>query len=667
MKEVDPRQMGNAIRFLSMDAIERACDGHPGAPMGCADITTALFTKHLKFNPKDPKWFDRDRFVQSNGHGSMLIYSLLYLSGYTEMSIDQLMSFREFGSHCAGHPERDLDVGIEVTTGPLGQGIANAAGMAVAEAILNARFGDEIINHYTYALVGDGCLQEGLGQEVISLAGHLQLGKLIFLWDDNRMTDDGATHQALTDDVRARFRISGWHVIDCDGNDFDAVDAALTLAKKDPRPTMIACTTKIGFGIPRLEDTRAAHGGRVFKADTEAARKHLGWPHEPFVIPQELLEAWRTAGRRHEGACAEWNDRVAKLDPAEQAEFRRILAGELPDGWQDGLLSFKKRMAEEKPEQPGIGSSGLIIDLLSAAIPELISGAPDLEAATKHKNGMKPFTPADRGGRYIHYGIREHAMGSMMNGMAAHGGVIPCGITFLVFSDYERPAQRMAAMMGLPVKFLFTHDSIGIGKNGPTHQPIEMLASLRAIPNMLVLRPADAVEMAECWEIMLNQRARPSSLITSRQAVPTLRQTHTEENKCSRGAYILADAQGGDRKVTIFATGSEVSVAMNARELLQAQQIPTTVVSVPSWELFEEQDDAYRVKIIGRGTLRVAIEAARKLGWERFIGEDGLFFGMNTFGESGPSEKIFERFGITNERVAAEVRGRILPHAGAST
>lgn len=659
MKEVDPRQMGNAIRFLSMDAIERACDGHPGAPMGCADITTALFTKHLKYNPKDPKWFDRDRFVQSNGHGSMLIYSLLHLAGYAEMSIDQLMNFREFGSHCAGHPERDLDVGIEVTTGPLGQGIANAAGMAVAEAILNARFGDEIINHYTYALVGDGCLQEGLGQEVISLAGHLQLGKLIFLWDDNRMTDDGSTLQALTDDVRARFRISGWHVIDCDGNDFDSVDAALILAKKDPRPTMVACTTRIGFGIPRIEDTRAAHGGRVFKADTEAARNHLGWAHAPFVIPQDILEAWRKAGRRSESAYAEWNERVAKLAPEPLAEFRRIQAGELPEGWQDGLLSFKQRLAAEKPEQPGISSSGQIIDLLSAAIPELISGAPDLEAATKHKNSMKPFTAADRSGRYIHYGIREHAMGSMMNGIAAHGGVIPCGITFLVFSDYERPAQRMAAMMGLPVKFLFTHDSIGIGKNGPTHQPVEMLASLRAIPNMLVLRPADAVEMAECWEIMLHQRSRPSSLITSRQAVPTLRHTHIEENQCSRGAYVLADAQGGERRVTIFATGSEVSVALNARKLLQAQEIPTTVVSVPSWELFEEQDDAYRAKIIGRSTLRVAIEAARKLGWERFIGEDGLFFGMNTFGQSGPSEKIFERFGITSERVATEVRSKL--------
>lgn len=659
MNTVDPRLMANAIRFLSMDAIERACDGHPGTPMGCADIATALFTKHLKYNPKDPKWFDRDRFVQSNGHGSMLIYSLLHLSGYEEISIDQIRNFRELGSHCAGHPERDLKVGIEVTTGPLGQGIANAAGMAVAEAFLNARFGEGIVDHYTYALVGDGCLQEGLGQEIISLAGHLQLGKLIFLWDDNQMTDDGATHQAITDDVRARFRLSGWHVIDCDGQDFASVDAALFLAKKDPRPTMIACRTRIGFGIPRIEDTRAAHGGRVFKEDTEAARKHLNWPHAPFTVPQEIVDAWRTAGRRSEGEYAAWNARVEQLDPAQKAEFKRIVAGDLPEGWLDVLLAYKKRMAAEKPEQPGLVSSGQILNVLSAAIPELISGAPDLEAATKHKNGMAPFTPENRSGRYVHYGIREHAMGSMMNGMVAHGGVIPCGITFLVFSDYERPAQRMAAMMGLPTKFLFTHDSIGIGKNGPTHQPIEMLASLRAIPNMLVLRAADAVEMAECWQIMMESKNRPASLITSRQAIPTLRTEHVAQNLSAQGAYILADAEGGARKATIFSTGSEVSIALKARGMLQAEGIPTAVVSVPSWELFEEQDAAYQARIIGRGTARVAIEAARKLGWERFIGEDGGFVGMHTFGASGPVEDVYNKFGITAEHVAQEVRSRL--------
>ncbi len=659
MNTIDPRLMANAIRFLSMDAIERACDGHPGTPMGCADIATALFTKHLKYNPKDPQWFDRDRFVQSNGHGSMLMYSLLYLSGYEAITIDQIMNFRELGSHCAGHPERDLKVGIEVTTGPLGQGIANAAGMAVAEAFLNAKFGDGIIDHRTYALVGDGCLQEGLGQEIISLAGHLQLGKLTFLWDDNLMTDDGATNQAITDDVRARFRISGWQVIDCDGHDFDSVDAALTLAKKDPRPTMIACSTKIGFGIPRLEDTRSAHGGAVFKDDTQAARQHLNWPHQPFVIPQDIVDAWRSTGRRSEGEYQAWNERVEKLDPAQKAEFKRIVSGELPDGWQKVLLAYKERMATEKPDLAGVTSSGQVLDLLSAEIPELISGAPDLEAATKHKNSMAPFTVADRGGRYIHYGIREHAMGSMMNGMVAHGGVVPCGITFLVFSDYERPAQRMAAMMQLPVKFLFSHDSIGIGKNGPTHQPVEMLASLRAIPNMLVLRPADTVEMAECWEIMMCQKTRPSSLITSRQAIPTIRTRHVTENLSARGAYIFADAEGGTRKATIFSTGSDVAIALKAREMLQTEGVPTAVISIPSWELFDEQGEDYRARIIGRGTVRVAVESARKIGWERFIGEDGGFVGMHTFGISGPIDDVYKHFGITAEHVAEEVRKRL--------
>lgn len=663
MKPVDPKLMANAIRFLSMDAIERACDGHPGTPMGCADICTALFTKHLKFNPKDPAWFDRDRFVQSNGHGSMLIYSLLHLSGYEEMGIDQLKNFREFGSHCAGHPERDLRTGVEVTTGPLGQGIANAAGMAVAEAILNAKYGDEVINHYTYALVGDGCLQEGVGQEVIALAGHLKLNKLVFIWDDNKMTDDGPTHQAISEDVRARFRVAGWHVIDADGQSFESVDHALALAKsvaqKDPRPVMIACTTKIGFGIPRIEDTRAAHGGRVFKEDTEAARKHLGWPNEPFNIPQEVVDAWRTAGMRNKGEYDAWKARVAKLAPEIKAEFERMMKGDLPKGWKDALIAQKKKFLDEKKDQPGVAASGEMINVLSAVIPELVSGAPDLEAATKHKNALAPFTPENRGGRYIHYGIREHAMGSMMNGMSAHGGVIPCGITFLVFSDYERPAQRGAALMELPVKFLFSHDSIGIGKNGPTHQPVEMLASLRAIPNMLVLRPADSVELAECWEIMLEQTKRPASLITTRHAIPVVRTSHTAENLSAKGAYIFADAEGGERKATIFATGSEVAVALKGRALLQAKGVPTAVISIPSWELFEEQDEAYKAKIIGRGTARVAVEAARKIGWERFIGEDGAFIGMSGFGASGPGEKIFEKFGITAERVCEEVLKRV--------
>jgi len=625
---VDPRLMANAIRFLSMDALERINDGHPGTPLGCAEITTALFTRHLKFNPKDPHWPDRDRFVQSNGHGSMLIYSLLYLSGYEKMSIDQIMNFRQLGSRCPGHPEYDLDAGVETTTGPLGQGVANAVGMAVAEEFQRHRFGPELVNHRTYALFGDGCMMEGVTQEVISLAGHLQLGNLTFMWDDNKITDDGDIAQATSDDNLARFRLSGWHVVEADGQDVDSVDAALSLAKDDPRPSLVACRTEIGFGVPRIQSQRAAHGGKVSKEDTDAARAFLGWPHEPFVVPDDVLAAWRTAGLRNVDAYDAWHQRFGSLPAGEKAEFERVLNRDLPDGWLDALHAFKNAMAEEKPSQPTIKTSGAVVGVLADAVPELIGGAPDLEAATKHKNHMRPFTKDDRGGTYIHYGVREHAMGSMMNGMVLHGGVVPYGATFLTFSDYERHSLRMAAMMGLPVLFVFSHDSIGIGRNGPTHQPVEQIPSLRAIPNMLVFRAADAVETAECWELALCQKDRPSVLIHSRQAVPTLRVDGGAENRSAMGAYVLADAEGGERRVTLFATGSEVQVALAARETLQAEGVPTAVVSMPCWELFEEQDAEYRGSVIGRGTVRIAVEAATGLGWERYVGEDGGFVGM---------------------------------------
>jgi transketolase len=652
---VTPKEMAHAVRFLAMDAITRAGDGHPGTPLGAADICTALFNRHLKFDPSFPQWPDRDRFVQSNGHGSTLIYALLHLAGYGAFPIEQVRAFRELGSNTPGHPEFEPAHGVEVTTGPLGQGIANAAGMAVAEAMLNAEFGDDVVDHYTYALVGDGCLMEGIGHEIVSLAGHLRLGKLIFLYDSNRMTDDGATTQAISEDYMVRFACAGWHVLECDGHDQDAIDAAILLAKKDPRPSMIKCNTTIGFGVPRIQNQRVAHGGKLFEDDCKAAREYLGWPHDAFVVPQPILAEWRKAGVRGGALRRAWEERFAKLDPAQRGKFERLMRGELPEGWDRGLQDYKREAAATAPLQPTVRSSGEITRVLSHAIPELVGGAPDLEAATQHKRDMAPFTADDRSGRYLHYGVREHAMGAMMNGMSAHRGVVPYGATFLVFSDYMRHSIRLSAMMSLPVVWVFSHDSIGIGKNGPTHQPVEYLASLRAMPNLDVMRPADAVEAAECWQLAVANRRSPTAIVNSRQALPAVRTRHVDENLCARGAYVLADAEGGARRATVFASGSEVAIALAARAALQAQGVPTAVISVPCWERFEQQDDAYRAMVIGRGTARVAVEAAVKLGWERFIGEDGAFVGMSTFGASGPEAELFRHFGITPEAVVAAV------------
>ncbi len=652
----DPRRMANAIRFLTLDAIEQAGDGHPGAPLGCAEMATALFAHHLRFAPQDPRWFDRDRFVLSNGHGSMLLYALLHLTGYAAFPIEALRSFRRLGSPCAGHPEYNPGHGIETTTGPLGQGIANAAGMAVAEAMLRSWLGSDIVDHRTYAIVGDGCLQEGIGQEVIALAGHLRLGRLTFLWDDNRITDDGDLGIAQSEDVAARFRLAGWHVQAVDGHDAAAVSAALAAAKSDPRPSMIACRTVIGRGIPRLEGQRGAHGGRIFAADTAAARAELGWTHPPFTVPDDVATAWRAAGARSAPVHQAWQARVAALPRARRVLLDRLRAGELPAGWQDKLRDWTVGAAGEA--MGGINASAAIVDVLAEVIPELVSGAPDLEGPTQHKRRLRAFTADDEGGRYVHYGVREHAMGAMLNGMAAHGGVVPLGATYLVFSDYERPAIRMAAMMGLPAKFVFSHDSIGIGRNGPTHQPVEFLAALRAIPNMLVLRPADAVEAAEAWEVALCHRDGPCALIFSRQALPPVRRDPGTENRVAQGGYVLAEAEGGERRVTLIGTGSEVAVALAARAALQRDGVPTAVVSLPSWELFARQPATYRAKVIGKGTIRVAVEAAMRLGWDRWIGEDGGFVGMTGFGASGPEVELFAYFGITADRVVTEVEKR---------
>lgn len=647
--------LAHAIRFLSIDAIVRATEGHQGVPLGMAEIATALYTQHLKFDPADPAWWDRDRVVLSNGHGSMLLYALLHLTGYEQIGLDQIQRFRELGSRCEGHPERNPAHGIEVTTGPLGQGIANAFGMAVAEAYLNARFGSGLVDHFTYAFVGDGCLQEGVGQEMISLAGHLRLGKLVLLWDDNRITDDGSTQLSISEDVAARFRVAGWHVAEVDGHDIDAVSAALALARKDERPSFIACRTTIAKGIPRLEGQRGGHSARLYEQDAREARALLRWPHGPFEVPAPVLDAWRAAGRRSAGARAAWQKRLDALPEAERREFCRVMNGELPAGWQQVLRDFKQRAVAAPQETGGILISAEINELLAPVIPERMVGCADLEAPTSHKRSLAAFTATDRSGAYVHCGVREHVMGAMANGMAAHGGIVPLTVTYLAFSDYERPAMRMAALMGLPVKFVFSHDSIGIGRNGPTHQPVEILASLRAMPNMLVMRPADAVEAAECWEAAMTHATGPVSLVFARQNLPLVRTAHAPENLSARGGYVLREAACGARQVTLLATGSEVALALAAREALELGGIATAVVSLPCWELFDRQDAAYRREVLGSG-VRVGVEAACRLGWDAYLGDRGGFVGMAGFGASGPADALYRLFDITLEAVAREAR-----------
>jgi transketolase len=645
-------RMADAIRFLAMDAIERVGEGHQGVPLGMAEIATALYARHLRFDPADPLWPDRDRVVLSNGHGSMLLYTLLYLTGHEKITIDEIRTFRELGSHCAGHPEIDHAAGIEVTTGPLGQGIANAVGMAVAEARMAAEFGSGLVDHRTWAFVGDGCLQEGIGQEAISLAGHLALGKLTFLWDDNSITDDGSTVLSISEDVPARFRAANWHVVSVDGHDIEAIASAMEEACSDPRPSLVACRTIIGKGIPRVQGKRGGHSARLFRDDTDAARNALGWRHPAFVVPDDVLSAWRATGARGSAERDEWYKRL-NAHPASE-EFRRRATGQLADGWQAPIDAYRRRAAETELAQPTITSSGDVCDLLTDTIPEMIVNCADLEAPTNHKRSRLAFTMEDRTGSYVHCGVREHLMGAMINGMAAHGGAVPVSVTYLAFSDYERPAMRMAALMGLPSIFVFSHDSIGVGRNGPTHQPVEILASFRAMPNMLTFRPADAVEVAEAWEIALERRDAPSLFALSKQPLPGLRR-EAQENLSRRGAYVLAEADG-ERAATILATGSEVAVAMAARDILTARGIPVAVVSMPCWELFEAQDADYRKAVLGEAP-RIGVEAAMRFGWDRWIGPEGTFIGMEGFGASASAETLYEHFGITPDAVAAAVIG----------
>ncbi len=657
---VTQRDMANAIRALAMDAVEKAKSGHPGMPMGMADVATVLFTQFLKYDPTDPHWPDRDRFVLSAGHGSMLLYALLYLTGYGSVGIDDIKNFRQLKSRTPGHPEIGHTDGVETTTGPLGQGFANAVGMALAERMLAARFGAEIVDHFTYVIAGDGCLMEGISQEAAALAGHLRLSRLVVLWDDNAISIDGPTSLTMSDDQPARFRALGWHVQEVEGHDPDAVAAAIRAAQASPLPSLIGCKTTIAYGAPKKAGTAASHGSPLGAEEIAGAREKLGWPHGPFEVPEAILSAWRDAGRRGSAERAAWAERRAVLPADVRETLDRTMAGKLPATFDAAFSDLKRKLVEEAPKLATRQSSQKVLEALVPAIPELVGGSADLTGSNlTQTKAMQPVTADDYSGRYIYYGVREHGMGAAMNGIALHGGLIPYGGTFLVFSDYCRPAIRLSALMKARVIWVMTHDSIGLGEDGPTHQPIEHLASLRAIPNLLVMRPADAVETAECWALALQSADRPSLLALTRQGLPALRKTYEDENRCARGAYRMAEAEGGAAQVTLFATGSEVAIAMAAREALQADGIATTVVSVPCWKLFDMQPQGYRDEILAKGTTRIAVEAGSPFGWERFVGSDGTIVGIETFGESGPGDELYEHFGLTPDAVAKTARARL--------
>jgi transketolase len=654
---VDPREMANAIRALSMDAVQRANSGHPGMPMGMADVATVLFSKHMAFDPRRPDWPNRDRFVLSAGHGSMLLYSLLHLTGYADMTLDELKNFRQLGAKTAGHPEFGHATGIETTTGPLGQGLANGVGMALAERILAARFGEDIVDHHTYVIAGDGCLMEGVSQEAISLAGHLKLGKMVVLWDDNGISIDGEISLSSSDDQMARFAASGWHVLDCDGHDHKAISDAIEAAKNEPRPSLIACKTVIGYGSPNKQGTAATHGAPLGDEEISATREQLGWSHEPFVVPDDILDAWRLVGARGASKSNAWDLRLAEMDQDRHESFKRAAAGRLPEGWQKGIDAHIATMLQDKPKVATRKASQMAIEAVQPALPEMIGGSADLTGSNLTKTGpMVPITPGDFGGSYVYYGIREHGMAAAMNGMALHGGVIPFGGTFLVFTDYCRPSIRLSALMQQRVIYVMTHDSIGLGEDGPTHQPVEHIASLRAMPGVRVFRPCDAVETAECWKLAIEHNSGPSVLALSRQGTPVLRKEAGDRS--ARGGYVL---EGGSEspKVVIIATGTEVALAVEARKQLTSEGVEVSVVSMPCTELFDEQDAAYREDVLPAGAVKIAIEAASTYGWERYVGHSGAVIGMTSFGASAPADQLYEHFGITADAVVEAAKARL--------
>ena len=645
------RRLANAIRALAMDAVEAANSGHPGMPMGMADAATALFTRHLKFDSADPRWPDRDRFVLSAGHGSMLLYALLYLTGYAQPTIEDIRRFRQLGSPCAGHPENFELPGVEVTTGPLGQGLAMAVGMATAERHLNAEFGDELVDHRTFVVAGDGCLMEGVNHEAVGLAGHLKLGRLIVLWDDNRITIDGSTSLSRNEDVMARFAASAWHTVECDGLDAGKVSKAIEEAIADSRPSLIRCKTIIGYGAPNKQGTEGSHGAALGADEVAAARKELGWDYPPFEIPDDILSAWRAVGKRGQSAHAEWNGRLEAS--GRRQEFLARIGGKADESWLkpyvDSLLANPPTIATRK-------ASEMTLEAINTAVPATVGGSADLTGSnnTKTKN-IEPLTADNYGGRYVYYGIREFGMAAAMNGMALHGGVIPYGGTFLVFTDYARPAVRLSALQRARVIYVMTHDSIGLGEDGPTHQPIEHLQSLRAMPQLEVFRPADAVETAECWALALASK-EPSILALTRQNLPPVRTEPADENLCARGAYRVKSAQN-ERAAIFIATGSEVQVALGAAAQLEQRGIGVDVVSMPCAERFDAQPQDYRDDILPphAALLRVSIEAGTTFGWERYTGIDGLRIGIDRFGVSAPGKDAYAFFKITPDAVAQRV------------
>lgn len=650
-------KMANAIRFLAIDAVEKAKSGHPGMPMGMADVATVLFNDFLKFNPQDPLWPDRDRFILSNGHGSMLQYAIAYLTGYEEMTLEQLKSFRQLGALTAGHPEYHPGVGIETTTGPLGQGFANGVGMALAERILQAEFGESIVNHSTYIFCGDGCLMEGITHEAASLAGHLGLSKLIVFFDNNHITIDGSTDLSVSEDTIARFKAYGWATLEVDGHDHQAIFQAISIAKEMERPTLISCRTTIGYGSPNKQNTASVHGSPLGAAETQLTRENLGWPTGPFEVPEDILQLWRHAASNHQESYQTWIKTLQDLPLAIKTAFQDRITKELPEGWADQIYLKIKTYCETKPRQATRKSSSEIIESLCAHVPSLLGGSADLTSSNLTKSSTaRGIAPNYFKGSYIYYGVREHAMGAMMNGISLHGGFIPFGGTFLCFSDYAKPAIRLSALMGQQVIYVMTHDSIGLGEDGPTHQPIEHLAALRAVPNLLVMRPADAVETAECWMQALHQKNRPTVLCLSRHDLPAVRHTYLYRENLSRlGAYKLRHCPSHDPDVTIIATGSEVAIALEVSQILEKNDFKTDVVSMPCWELFLEQSPDYQQEILGHDSVKFAIEAASPMGWERFVEKSDHIFGINSFGASAPLEKLYEHFELTPEKIAEKI------------
>ena len=652
------KEMANAIRALSMDAVQAANSGHPGMPMGMADVATVLYSRFLKFDASNPNWPDRDRFVLSAGHGSMLIYSLLFLTGYPGMDMDQLRNFRQFGAKTAGHPEYGHAEGIETTTGPLGQGITTAVGMATAERMLAARHGDDISNHYTYVIVGDGCLMEGISHEAISMAGHLKLNKLIVLWDDNNISIDGTLDMSCSDDQLKRFEASGWAATRVDGHNPDEIAAAIEAARNSDKPSLIACKTIIGFGSPNKQGTAATHGAPLGEDEIALTRAELDWPHPPFEIPDNIMQAWRSIGGKGSTEVTAWNERASKLSAAERDSLEDPISNEVMAGIKSALGAFKKKISEEAPKVATRVSNKMVLEELVPIIPGIVGGSADLTGSngclTSHSSAIKPDNFS---ANYMHYGVREHGMAAAMNGMALHGGIVPYSGTFLVFADYSRGAIRLGALMGTRVIHVMTHDSIGLGEDGPTHQPVETLASLRAMPNLNVFRPADTVEAAECWEIALSTPKTPSVMSMTRQNLPTVRTTHTDENLCAKGAYILREADG-NRDVTLLATGSEVEIALDAADKLKQDGINAAVVSMPCWELFADQPHDYRHTVLGSAP-RIGIEAAIKMGWHRWLGDHGGFVGMSSFGASAPIDDLYQHFGITAANVVETAKKKI--------